>query len=423
MKGSSYMLFLIRFAFKNIWRYKRRTIITFIAISVGIVLFVFTDSMLKGFHYESVRNFIDYESSHIKIYNQEFYDEMSDEGFLLLDKGIENYKKVQDIISTEDISVTPRISFNARMINERIGGERPFTVIGIEPDMDKNVYSLKESIDSGRYLKTDEYGVIIGKMAAKKLEVKIGDMLTILTRTKYDTYQAISVEVVGIINPPNPQISRSVAYIPLDIAKRDLDMEGDITEIGIRAKDDDIEDLLDDISSELKSNNMGYLTAVSWRELGKDWLTLSRTKTAGSYIIILVIFIIAAVGVINTMLMSVFERIKEIGMMRALGMRDNEILWSFIFEGAAIGLFGAVFGVVIGLLVNAYQVYIGFDWSFMTNMDVDIGYRIMDVVKGVWNPESFIFAATFSILAPALISIYPSLKAIRMEITESLRTA
>ena len=110
-------MFILRFALKNIWRYKKRTIITFAAISIGIALFVFMDSMLRGFHYESVRNFIDYESGHLKVYNREFYEEMSDEGFLLLDKGIDNYEDVENVIKTEGILTTSRITFNARLVN------------------------------------------------------------------------------------------------------------------------------------------------------------------------------------------------------------------------------------------------------------------------------------------------------------------
>ena len=158
--------------------------------------------------------------------------------------------------------------------------------------------------------------------------------------------------------------------------------------------------------------------------MGRDWLTLSRTKTIGSYAIILVVFVIAAVGIINTMLMSVFERVQEIGMMRALGMSDREVLWSFIFEGGAIGFFGASIGVVLGLGLNSYLVYHGIDWSFYGNLDdIDIGYRvIMGLIKGMWNPGSFVFAFLFCVIGPALISIYPSRKAIKMEITQALRT-
>jgi len=415
------MGFIMRFAFKNIWRYKRRTIITFTAISIGIVAFIFMDSLLKGIHYESLRNFIDYESSHLKIYNKEFYKEMSDDGFLPLDKAIDNYESVENLIQFDDILVTPRINFRSQIVNEATNDERPFTIVGIDPDKDRKVYKLPDVIMSGRFLKSGERGVLIGRMSAEKLETKLGDTLTILTRTKNDTYQTISVDVVGIIDPPNPDINKTFAYIPLDIADSDLDMMGSVTEIGIRIKNGNESKILNRLDGILKANNQSQLEVVSWKELGKDWLTLSRTKIAGSYIMILVVFIISAVGVINTMLMSVFERIREIGMMRALGMRDTEVIWSFFFEGASIGFLGGLIGIFIGLLLNFYLIYHGLDFSYTG--DVDIGYRVMNIVRGVWDVGAIVFAFVFSVIIPALISIYPSRKAIKMEITQALKTA
>ena len=419
------MRFIIRFAFKNIWRYKRRTIITFAAISIGITFFVFLDSMLNGFYYDSLRNFIDYESAHLKVYNREFYAEMEDEGFLPLDKGIDNYAELEKRLGVDDVVMAPRITFSARLVNEEIGGERPFTVIGIDPEKDGAVYSLSDAMIAGKLadLQAGENGIIMGKVGAKKMEVDLGDTLTILTRTRNNTYQAISVDVVGILDSPNPNINRSVAYMSLDIADTDLDMEGSVTEIGLRAKSDDVDDLLPELRGRLEADGLSQLQVLSWRELGKDWLTLHKTKIVGTYIFIVVVFVIAAVGIINTLLMSMFERVKEIGMMRALGMNDREVLWGFIFEGGAIGFLGACLGVIIGIILNSYLVYHGIDWSAMGNMeDVDLGYRVaMNVIKGIWNPAAFITAALFSIIAPALISIYPSRKALKMEITQALR--
>lgn len=407
----------MRFAFKNIWRYKKRTIITFTAISVGIAIFLFTDSMLKGIHYESLRNFIDYESGHLKIYNREFYDEMTNEGFFMLNKGIGNHKEIGKLLLENGMSFAPRITFNAHLINEEIGGERSFNVIAIEPRYDKNVYKLYDVVISGRFLRSDEMGILIGRLGAEKMSAKLGTTLTILTRTKNDTYQTISLEVIGIIDPPNPNISKSVIYIPLDVADQDLQMDGNVTEIGIRLKDDNEEEKLNLLNNMLKDSK---LKVVSWRELGKDWLTLSKTKMTASYIIILMVFIISAIGVINTMLMSVFERVKEIGMMRALGMRDGEVLFCFIFEGAFIGFLGAVIGLLLGFILNLYLIYYGIDLSAFK--DMELGYRVMNVMKGIWNPGSFLFAFIFSIIAPALISIYPSRKAINIEIIQALRT-
>ena len=413
------MKFIIQFAFKNLWRYKKRTIITFLAISFGITGYIFVDSLLKGLFQDSVQNYIDYESSHVKVYNKEFYKEMTDEGFLLLEENIENSEDVQKIIESKGFQTTPRIEFSARLVNEKAGGERPFTVVGIDPDRDKKVYKLNETIASGRLPEKGEYGVIVGNTGAKKMGVEMGDALTIVTRTKYDTYQTIMMNIVGIFDSPNPNINKSYVYIPIDIADSDLSMEGSVTEIGARADSDKVEAQVGMINDALQKNGMTQLEALSWSELGKDWLTLNETKMAFSSIMLLLIFIISAVGVINTMLMSVFERMREIGMMRALGMKDSEVLLSFVFEGAAIGLLGAIVGLILGAGLNVYLVYHGI--SLAGYGDMDIGYRVTDSMRGIWNVGSMVFAFVFAMLVPALISIYPSRRAIKMEITKSLK--
>jgi ABC-type lipoprotein release transport system permease subunit len=198
---------------------------------------------------------------------------------------------------------------------------------------------------------------------------------------------------------------------------------GSATEIGIRIKNGNESKILNRLDGILKANNLSQLEIISWKELGKDWLTLSRTKITGSYIMLFVVFVISAVGVINTMLMSVFERIREIGMMRALGMRDTEVIWSFIFEGAAIGLLGSLLGIFMGFILNFYLVYHGLDMSSMLGEDIDIGYRITSIMRGIWDVGAYVFAFVFSVIIPAIISIYPSRKAIKMEITQALRTA
>jgi len=156
-------------------------------------------------------------------------------------------------------------------------------------------------------------------------------------------------------------------------------------------------------------------------------LTMARKEDAAatdrqSWTLMLVLsLVVASAGVLNAMLMSVFERVKEIGMMRALGMRDSEVICSFMLEGGFIGFLGAVLGIFFGLIIDLYLVYHGWDLSFAR--DMDIGYRIMKVMRGAWDFKAYIFAFLFSIIVPAIISIYPSRKAIKMEITQALRSA
>jgi ABC-type lipoprotein release transport system permease subunit len=135
----------------------------------------------------------------------------------------------------------------------------------------------------------------------------------------------------------------------------------------------------------------------------------------------LLVFIIAAVGISNTLLMAFYERKTEIGMLRALGMDEGTLFWTFILEAANIGLIGACLGLILGGLAVAWLVYVGIDFStFVRKMD--IGYRISGVFHGVWIPSSFVGALILGVLLSAFTAIFPTRRALKLPITESLRT-
>ncbi|MCW8965819.1 MAG: FtsX-like permease family protein, partial [Candidatus Pacearchaeota archaeon] len=137
-------------------------------------------------------------------------------------------------------------------------------------------------------------------------------------------------------------------------------------------------------------------------------------------VMLFLVFVIAAVGIINTMMMAVFERIKEIGMMRAMGMRDVSIRIAFLFEAAGIGLIGAIFGLVFGSLINSYTYFIGIDVTGLMG-NVEFGYRMINIFRSTWNPPTMIGAFFASIIFAMGASFIPSSKAIDMKVTECLR--
>ena len=147
---------------------------------------------------------------------------------------------------------------------------------------------------------------------------------------------------------------------------------------------------------------------------------LAQAKSAGSSILLILVFIIAAVGISNTMLMAVYERVREIGMMRAMGMKDGAIRTTFLFEAGGIGLIGAVIGVGLGVLVNWLMVTRGIDMSALMGQ-MDIGYRVTGVFRSAWHPQAIVGRFVFGVIAAMLFSIIPSSRALKMEITDCLR--
>jgi ABC-type lipoprotein release transport system permease subunit len=132
------------------------------------------------------------------------------------------------------------------------------------------------------------------------------------------------------------------------------------------------------------------------------------------------VFIIAAVGISNTMLMAVYERVREIGMMRAMGMNNGDIRLTFLFEAGGIGLIGAVFGVGLGVIANWLMVRWGIDMSALMG-HMDIGYRVAGSFRSAWHPQAIVGGFVFGVIAAMLFSILPSSRALKMQITDCLR--
>jgi ABC-type lipoprotein release transport system permease subunit len=162
------------------------------------------------------------------------------------------------------------------------------------------------------------------------------------------------------------------------------------------------------------------LEALDWRTLGADFIAISQAKSAGTGTIIFLILIIAGVGISNTMLMAVFERVRELGMMRALGMKNRQIRALFLWESAGIGLLGGIYGVGLGALVNWPLVRWGIDFTFLMR-DGSFGYRILGKMYGVWNLPSILTAFAMGVGMAVLVAAFSTHRILRLDIPSSLR--
>ena len=419
MKSAVSLKFLISLAFKNLTRYKRRTLITAGAIAFGIMMFIMVDSMLRGAEYESVRNLKWYETSSMRIYNDDYWDERHQ---LPLDLNIPGAEAAVAKLEAEGYTAAARTVFSGDLILnvEDFGeeGNMPVIVTAIDPDRDNDVFHFGDTLVDGRFLEAGEEGAVLGSWLAEDIGAEVGYWITILTRGNGGFYESMDLEIVGIVNCPNPNVNRMLIMMPISTADDYLAMEGAATEINIRLPDN--ADVGAEIPAVKEIINGAGLSVLSWEALAADYLAIAEAKRGGTGIILFLIFIIAAVGISNTMLMAIFERIRELGMMRSLGMSDADIRAAFVLEAAGIGLIGSAIGVVLGILVNIYVVNVGFDLGFVMR-DMDIGYRIQSVMRGAWNFDTVIGAFFAGTAISTLVAFFPTGRALRMDIPSCLR--
>ncbi|MDR0540551.1 MAG: FtsX-like permease family protein [Spirochaetaceae bacterium] len=244
-------------------------------------------------------------------------------------------------------------------------------------------------------------------------------------------YQVIDAKVVGTVNSPDPATNFNAAYIPLDVLQGEEGMmlEGRITEILIRDKTMTPADLTGKRETKAAIREAFALTPLppeldvfTWEDYAGDYLGYETMELGATSILSLLLFFLALTGISNTMLLSILERGKEIGMMRALGMTDGQLTLVYVFEAAALGLLGSVLGIILGCVLNYPMVKYGIDFSEMLEqLNGSMGYRVVGNFRSMWSIPVIAGSGIVATILSALTAIVPTRRVLRMPITDSLR--
>jgi ABC-type lipoprotein release transport system permease subunit len=245
--------------------------------------------------------------------------------------------------------------------------------------------------------------------------------------------QLIPAVVVGVVNSPNPKTNNNVAWIPLDVLQDEagLMLEGRVTELLIRAKDADDAKVpgKDESPAAIKAAlaERGYtipaeLDIFSWEAYAQDYLAASQGDNITTQIMIIILFILSFMGIANTMLLAILERTRETGMMRALGMTDGQLIAVYMIEAGMVGFFGSLIGIALGCLINIPMVNYGIDFTSLTETTGgDIGYRVTGVFRSAWNIPVIAASGVIATVLAACMAFFPTRRALKMPVTESLR--
>jgi putative ABC transport system permease protein len=417
------MGFIIALAFKNLFRYRRRTIITAIAIAAGVSMYIFIDGWLLGAQNDSVRNLVKFETGSARVMDKKYWEEHD---YLLPKYNIAKPAAAEAALEKAGYAVAPRVTVFAEAVKTGGAGES-FTLqlAGIDPARDRKIFDFANALTpkGAAYLAAGRPEIMLGSDAAGRLGAGLNDSVRLTTRTKDGVWTTLEVKVVAILSTPDPIVNNAMGFVPLDVLQNALELGDGVTDIVIG-----FPEWLNPEKETAKINALlaaqpdsGGYDAKSFNELAAEFGMIAQSKSGGSKIILFLIFIIAAIGISNTVLMAVFERVREIGMMRALGMKNGAVMWCFVFEALGIGLFGALAGVVLGVLIDLYMVNIGIDLTPLLKNMGNIGYRILGVSRSSWNPDTIFSSALVSMIFSGAMAIFPARRALKKEITECLR--
>jgi len=266
---------------------------------------------------------------------------------------------------------------------------------------------------------------VLGSGLAADLGLKLGDWVTLAARTRFEARNADDFRIVGLIDSTEPGINNSGVYVSFEDAEDFLELEGLRTEVVVKMEHRvNLKDAMADsdaLAARIEAANPS-LSAQSFGEVGRQFLELAKAKSKGVGMIIVVIMLISGVGIANTILMSVYSRVREIGVLRAFGFTPREISRLFLIEGGIIGFVGSLAGMVVGLGFDLYMIFVGFPLESIFK-GADLGMPIWGTLYGEWNPGQFVTIAVVGILVSLISSRSPARRAARMEVTNALRFA
>jgi len=415
---------LLIMAWRNVWRNWRRTVIAGIAIALGLTLILMFDGMLGGMNEALYGNTVKLQGGNVQVHAPGFREKANRVPLLpLVDPGA---AVEAALAQPEVVAVAQRIETGG-MVSSR-EGTLSVAITGIEPEQEAPVSLVAENVVQGRWLRgNDEDVLLIGQAMAEQLEVTVGDRVTLVGRATHQQMRRRTMTIVGIYDLGLAEVEKSMVYVSLLEAQTLFDLRDQATEIAIYLEQVGQEPpVVETLQTALGCGSSPPGCEVdAWDTLDPSTKEMMALEAQIMDMFGLIILLIAGVGILNLMLMAVFERTREIGLLAAMGLKRREIVALFLMEGVLIGLLGALAGCVLGGVIGAYFGRVGIDWVALYG-GVDIG-EYSELI-GLMGDRLYLRigiavlagrALTVGVIA-ALASLYPAWQASRREPAEAL---
>ncbi len=406
------MQLYLRLAWRNIWRQRRRTFIIIGAMGLSLAMMMMYDGLIEGFNQAIYGNAIRVLGGNIQIHAAGYREKFESNPLLPLQ---DDEAAVQAALAQPGvISATRRIQTGGMVTNRE--GAFSLSIIGIAPEAEAPVSLIEQNIAEGRWLTSDDQdSVLIGRGLADEMILQVGDRITLVGSDVNKQNRQRTMTVIGIYDIGVPTTEKNTLYISLAEAQSLYGLGDKSTEIQVNIEQLGNEPAVVNALIPLLPN----YEVESWEQNYPELKTTIERKSSVMNVFGVIIIAIAGIGILNLLLMAVYERTREIGLLGAMGLKPRQIATLFILEGTLIGAVGAVAGVVLGLAFNLTFQQIGFDYSSYADLT-----EYMALITGKIYPtlgvENLVSRMTSVIVISTLAAWIPATEAARREPAEAL---
>ncbi len=404
------MLFTL--SWRNIWRNRRRTLITAASILFAVLFAAFMEALQKGAWNHMIDNIVNYYYGYVQIHEAGYWEEKSINKAFALTDSLDRLDQTIDPVR----AVVPRIeSFALASVGPSTTGA---LVVGIDPEKENRMTQLRDRIEAGEYLKGSDRAVLMAEGLAGQLELGIGDTLVLISQGYHGVNAAGKYPVKGLVHFGSPELNKQMVYLPLPEAQWFYGAAGLVTSLALQLDDrDNIPEATRALRDQLDASRYEIM---DWREMMPELVRAKALDSAGNIIVYIILYLIIAFGIFGTILMMTKEREYEFGILISIGMQRWRLAFSVWLETIMIGLLGAFLGILAsvpivwhfhhnplrfpGQYAQALEAF-GFEPIFPTEFDFNI----------------FFAQALLVFLLTSVLALYPIRKIYRMHLVEAMR--
>lgn len=403
-------MLILRIAFRNIFRQKRRTVLTVLTMFGGFTLAAVSISWSDGTYAHVINMFTRNQLGHIQIHREGYLDRPS------LYKTIDDYKTLGRSLDTlPDVeNWAPRL-YSAGLASVADNSSAA-SIIGIDPSREEQATHFSKKVTSGRSFSSNSAAeAIVGKGLAIVLGASLDDSVVIVSQAADGSIANDIYKIVGIYSSDELLSERSNLYLPLGTAQTLFVLDGRVHEIAVVCRHlDEVDQTARQIRQVVQQDSLAVDT---WKQFAKSFYQAMRADQQGAWIMLFVILLVVAVGVLNTVLMTVLERRREYGVLRAVGTAPGEIFRLVLYEVLIMAGISLIMGMIVAYIVNYVLSVQGLP---MPEAFTYGGITFSRMYTQI-NAHSFYIPAICVIVTAVIVSLFPAGKAARIEPAKAMR--
>lgn len=396
-----------KLAYRNLGRHRRRSVLSALALGLGTALLMFIAAFFEGEMRGSMETTLRLNTGHLQISNADYDpDKLSVAWEYLLENPEQAAAQIEALEQVK--SATPRLVASGIVsVRDESAGVQ---IMGIDPASAAN--DPYRTMVAGEFITADDRtGILIGLPLAESLNLKVGDSLNLLVNTADGDVDEQQFTIRGIFTTGTSAYDKGVVFLPLAKAQAFSGAQDRASYIFVMLHD---REQADAVASAIQGTNLRIRT---WTEMNQLLVLVNDFSNAYLTVINLIVLGVTATVIVNTLLMSVFERTREIGILSAIGMKGRQIITLFLVEATLLGAAGITFGSLMGLAVTAYFAKVG---VFFGDLGISGEMLLEDRIYPILTLESAINLIVTAFIITVLASLYPARMASRMEPVEAL---